>query len=192
MTAAELESGEGEGLTGSLGDGSGRWRLVVTADRPIEVMNLLASTASGEITNLSAGPVAPVDGDDGATTVHEVGLFPAASEDGLEGVLRVVNRTGVFGRVNIEAIDDRGAAYGPVPLWISGLEGLVLTSGDLENGNSRKGLSTGTGAGSGEWRLRLSTSLEIEVQSYVLRWGCRTGSCRRCTKWCRGERRVTG
>ena len=175
VTAEELESGEGEGLTGSLGDGSGRWRLLVTADGPVEVMHLLVSTTSGEIVNLSAGPVAALDGDDGVTTVHEIGLFPAASEDGLEGVLRIVNRTGVFGRVNIEAVDDTGSAYGPVPLWISGLEGLVLTSGDLENGNASKGLSTGTGAGSGEWRLRLSTSLEIEVQSYVHPLGVQEG-----------------
>ena len=76
VTAAELESGDGEGLSGALGDGSGKWRLLVTADGPIEVMNLLASTVSGEMTNLSSGAVAAEDGDDGATTIHEVGLFP--------------------------------------------------------------------------------------------------------------------
>ena len=85
VTAAELESGDGEGLTGALGDGTGKWRLLVTADGPIEVMNLLASTVSGEMTNLSSGAVAAEDGDDGATTIHEVGLFPAASDEGLEG-----------------------------------------------------------------------------------------------------------
>ena len=73
VTAAELESGDGEGLVGSLGDGTGRWRLLVTADGAIEVMNLLASTTSGAMTNLSSGPVAAEDGDDGATTIHEVG-----------------------------------------------------------------------------------------------------------------------
>ena len=64
------------------------------------------------------GPVAPVDGDDGATTVHEVGLFLAASEDGLEGVLRIVNRTRQSGHVSIETIDDTGAVFGPVTVWI--------------------------------------------------------------------------
>ena len=175
VTAEELESGEGEGLRGALGDGSGRWRLVVTAGGEMEVMHLLASTASGEMTNLSAGPVAPVDGDDGATTIHEVGLFPAASEDGLEGVLRVVNRTRQAGRVKIEAIDDTGAKFGPVTLRLSAMKGLVLTSGDLEEGNASKGLYTGTGAGTGDWRLRLSTSLEIEVQSYVHPLGVQDG-----------------
>ena len=179
MTATELESGEGEGLVGALGDGTGRWRLLVTADGAIEVMNLLASTTSGAMTNLSSGPVAAEDGDDGATTIHEVGLFPSASDEGLEGVLRIVNRTRQFGRVSIEAIDETGAVFGLVTLWVSALEGLVLTSGDLEGGNASKGLYAGLGresgkdvlagkdAGTGDWRLRLSTSLEIEVQSYV-------------------------
>ncbi|MDE0029697.1 MAG: DUF1588 domain-containing protein [Deltaproteobacteria bacterium] len=175
VTAEELESGEGEGFTGALGDGSGRWRLLVTAGGAIEVMHLLASTTSGEMTNLSAGPVSPVDGDDGATTIHKVGLFPAASEEGLEGVLRIVNRTRQAGRVSIEAIDDTGAKFGPVTVYLSALKGLVLTSGDLEEGNSSKGVFRGTGAGTGDWRLRLSTSLEIEVQSYVYPLGVQDG-----------------
>ena len=175
LTAEELESGDGEGLTGALGDGIGKWRLSVTAGGAIEVMHLLASTASGEMTNLSAGPVAPMDGDDGATTIHEVGLFPKASEEGLEGVLRIVNRTGQAGRVSIEAIDDTGAKFGPVTVYLSVLKGLVLTSGDLEEGNSSKGVFRGTGAGTGDWRLRLSTSLEIEVQSYVHPLGVQDG-----------------
>ena len=170
-----VESGDGEGLTGALGDGTGRWRLLVTADGAIEVMNLLASVTSGEMTNLSSGRVAAEDGDDGATTIHEVGLFPSASDEGLEGVLRIVNRTRQAGRVSIEAIDDTGAVFGPVTLWISGLEGLVLTSEDLEEGNAAKGLLTGTGAGTGDWRLRLSTSLEIAVQSYVHPLGVQDG-----------------
>ena len=33
VTAEELESGEGEGLSGAFGAGAGKWQLVVTADR---------------------------------------------------------------------------------------------------------------------------------------------------------------
>ena len=177
VTADELETGDGDGLSGSLGDGSGRWRLVVTADRPIAVMNLLASSSSGAMSNLSSGPVAAVDGGDGATTEHAVGLFPAASDANVEGVLRIVNRTDQVGRVDIEAIDDTGTSHGPVTLWISGLEGLVLTSGELEGGggSTAKGLSVGTGAGSGDWRLRLSTSLDLAVLSYVRPLGVQDG-----------------
>ena len=51
----------------------------------MEVMHLLTSTASGETSNVSSGPVAAVDGEDGATTIHEVGLFPSAADGGWRG-----------------------------------------------------------------------------------------------------------
>ena len=35
------------------GDGSGKWRLFVSADRPIQVMSLLYSRPTGNLTNLS-------------------------------------------------------------------------------------------------------------------------------------------
>ena len=175
VTAEELETGDGEGLSGALGDGAGRWRLVVTADRPIAVMNLLVSSSSGAMSNLSSGPVAAVDGGDGAATIHAVGLFPSASSADLEGVLRIVNRTRQSGSVSIEAIDDTGTSYGPVTLRIDTLESLVINSDDLEEGDAGKGLFLGTGAGSGDWRLRLSTSLDIAVLSYVRPLGVQDG-----------------
>ena len=60
VTARELESDEGRGealrdLVGALGDGTGKWRLVVTSDRPIQVMSLLANP-TGHLTNLSTAP----------------------------------------------------------------------------------------------------------------------------------------
>ena len=55
LSAQALESGEAEGLTGALGTGSGKWQLVVTADRPVVVMSLLAS-ATGYLSNLSTAP----------------------------------------------------------------------------------------------------------------------------------------
>ena len=60
LTARELESAEGRGeatqdLDGALGEGAGKWRLVVTSDLPIEVMSLLASP-TGHLTNLSTAP----------------------------------------------------------------------------------------------------------------------------------------
>ena len=54
VTAAELEGLDAaEGLDGTIGGGSGKWQLFVTADRPIQVMSLLESV-SGHLTNLSA------------------------------------------------------------------------------------------------------------------------------------------
>ena len=54
VSAAEMEDGA-VGLTGSLGDGSGKWRLEVEADRPILVLSMLA-TPTGHLTNLSTAP----------------------------------------------------------------------------------------------------------------------------------------
>ena len=57
LSAQALESGEGEGLTGALGDGAGKWRLRVTADQPIQVMSLLSS--GPHLTNVSTAPGGP-------------------------------------------------------------------------------------------------------------------------------------
>lgn len=54
LSAAELES-EGDGRGGALGDGHGKWRLVVETDRPILAMSLMES-AAGLLTNLSTTP----------------------------------------------------------------------------------------------------------------------------------------
>ena len=60
LTARELESDEARGeavqdLDGALGEGAGKWRLVVISDQPIEAMSLLASP-TGHLTNLSTAP----------------------------------------------------------------------------------------------------------------------------------------
>ena len=53
LNATQIEAG-GAGLTGRLGaPGLGRWRLTVTADRPLQVMNIVAAPA-GYWSNLSA------------------------------------------------------------------------------------------------------------------------------------------
>ena len=60
-TAQDLESGEpmgwpsGAQIAGSLGDGAGKWQLILTSSTPITVMSLLESP-TGHLTNLSAAP----------------------------------------------------------------------------------------------------------------------------------------
>ena len=54
FTATALESG-GEGLEGALGDGEGKWRLMVESAHPIVAMSLL-SDPMGYLTNLSTAP----------------------------------------------------------------------------------------------------------------------------------------
>lgn len=61
LNAEQLENGDlDQGLSGSLGDGVGKWQLRVSADRPIQVMSLLFSRLTGNLANLSRGTaVAP-------------------------------------------------------------------------------------------------------------------------------------
>ena len=53
LTARQLEEG-GEGLSGRLGDGTGKWQLSVSSNSPVQVMSLIQST-SGLLANLSRG-----------------------------------------------------------------------------------------------------------------------------------------
>ena len=103
-TASELESGSAAGLTGSLGDGAGKWRLKLEAERgSAYATNLLLD---GSV--LSSAPGA-CRGDAGG--LHRVPLFPSASDGaGRRGVVRVVNRSPESAEVGIDAFDatDRG------------------------------------------------------------------------------------
>ena len=163
VTSEELESGDGDGLAGMLDDGSGKWQLVVTADRPVEVMSLLSSP-TGHLTNLSTEPGA----DEESGGVHDVPLFAAAvNPRNYQGFVRVINHSAASGEVTIEVFDDEGVPYGPVTLDIDANETVHFNSGDLEDGNPGKGLSEGVGEGtSGDWRLRLSSERDIEVLAY--------------------------
>ena len=160
-TAAELESGNAEGLTGSIGDGSGKWRLTVRSEQDIVAMSLLSSP-TGHLTNLSTAP----DNETGGT--HSVPLFPSASDaNGRQGFLRVVNHAAEAGEVTIGAFDDTDREYDTLTLAIGANETKHFNSDDLELGNAGKGLTGSTGAGAGDWRLELTSDLDIEVLAYI-------------------------
>ena len=53
--AWDLESGADD-LDGALGDGAGKWQLLIESDRPVVAMSLLRSP-TGHLTNLSTAPV---------------------------------------------------------------------------------------------------------------------------------------
>ena len=160
-TAAALESGNVEGLTGSIGDGSGKWRLTVRSEQDIAAMSLLSSP-TGHLTNLSTAP------DNGTDGTHSVPLFPSASDsNGRQGFLRVVNHGDEGGEVTIGAFDDTDREYDTLTLAIGANETRHFNSDDLELGNAGKGLTGSTGAGAGDWRLELTSDLDIEVLAYI-------------------------
>ena len=68
LSAKELEAGTG--VSGGLGTGKGKWRLVVSTDEPIEVLNTL-STPTGHLTNLSTVPGPAVSAETAADVFRE-------------------------------------------------------------------------------------------------------------------------
>ena len=160
LTTQELEAGD-EQFEGALGDGGGKWQLMVESSRPVVAMSLLESPTD-HLTNLSTVPVRPDDG------IHPVSLFPAAGdESGRQGFVRVINRSERMGEVRIAAFDDAERDYGTVTLSVGANETVHFNSDDLEQGNAGKGLSGGVGAGDGDWRLELTSELDIQVLSYI-------------------------
>ena len=159
FTAAELESG-GSSLEGSLGDGTGKWRLTVQSDRAVTVMNLLESP-TGHLSNLSTIP----ERDD--RRGHFVPYVPAAAALNLQGFVRVINYSDRAGEVSIVAYDDGGREFGPVALVLDAHETAHFNSNDLEKGNEGKGIPVGIGPGEGDWRLEMTTNLRTDVLSYI-------------------------
>ena len=100
---------------------------------------------------------------------HFVPLFMSAADpDGRQGFVRIVNHSDRSGAVRIYGVDDAGERRGPIELSIDARETVHVNSGDVENGNSDKGLSGGLGAGEGNWRLLLQGGdLDIELLAYI-------------------------
>ena len=160
-TASELESGSAAGLSGSLGDGEGKWRLFLEAERgSAYATNLLLD---GSVLSSVPGGMSR-----GAGGLHRVSLFPSASDGaGRRGVVRVVNRSPASAEVGIDAFDATDRAYERLRLSLGGHSSEQFDSTDLEQGSSEKGLVGSTGSGEGDWWLELTSGSAIEVLSYV-------------------------
>ncbi|MCY3620183.1 MAG: leucine-rich repeat domain-containing protein [Gammaproteobacteria bacterium] len=156
LTAEDLESGTMPGLNGSLGDGSGKWRLVVSADVEIHVMNLMSSP-TGHLTNLSTSS-------DGGLAVP---LLPAASHSTQQGFVRVANLSDTSGTAEVRGYDDPGESYGPLTLRLPAGATRHFNSDDWEFGNTGKGLEGAAGTGEGPWRLEFESTLDLTVSAYV-------------------------
>ena len=156
LSAPELESGEGEGLDGMLGDGTGKWRLSVGSDRPLGVMSLMGSL-DGHLTNLSTAPGG----------VERLWLLPSADNTVRYGFVRIVNERDEEAEVRIRAFDHEGEEYGPLTLALEAGAAVQFNSRDLESGNADKGLDGSTGPGQGRWRLAFEGGPGVRVYGYV-------------------------
>lgn len=95
-------------------------------------------------------------------------LFVTSTMPGTaQGVLRIVNGSGVSGSVGIHAIDDAGTRYGPATFTLDAGTAVEFDASDLASGNAMKGLSPGLGVLSGDVRLEIETDLAIVPLAYV-------------------------
>jgi len=163
LTAQDLENGnQSKGLTGQLGDGTGKWRLTVDSSIDLSVASLIR-TPDGFLTNLNS-VVESVDG-----TVTNIDFANPASNSEKTTFLRIMNVTDESTTVTINGTDDDGsdAPGGMVMIEIAANSAVQVTSADLENGNLTKGVLGGLGAGSGLWQLELESNVAIKVQNLV-------------------------
>lgn len=156
LNATDLESDNTPGLSGSLGNGTGKWRLVVSADAEIHVMNLMSSPTD-HLTNLSTSSDADLS----------VPMFPAASHPTQQGFVRVANLDSTAGTALVRGYDDAGASYGPLVLQLPAGHTVHFNSDDWESGNTEKGLEGSAGTGEGPWRLEFESTLDLAVSAYV-------------------------
>ena len=161
VTSQDLEIGNtGKGLSGELGDGTGKWRLTVSSPLLLQVMSLIR-TPDGFLTNLSS-VVEPNDAEE-----HQVYFANPASETFRTSFLRIINTGEQLANVSIGAIDDTGVSGGTVEFALAANEAKQVTTQDLENGNDDKGLVGNLTAGNGRWRLTITADATIEVMSLI-------------------------
>lgn len=164
LTAADLENGNPQkGLVGRLGDGSGKWRLVVSSTEVISAQSLLLDP-NGMVTNLSTLP--PVGS--GVLGQSRIWFLPPASNTQQQGFVRVTNQKDRSNRVVIRGYDDAGkSSRGEVSVVLPPRGAVHLTSQDLERGNASKGLVGSLGDGAGNWRLSFGADYGIETSAYI-------------------------
>ena len=98
---------------------------------------------------------------------HFVPYFPAAENEELQGLVRIVNQSPRPGVVRISAIDDKGRRFDPIELVLDSRATVNLNSADLELGRVDGDLNDGIGDGEGDWRLELSSDVDTIVTPYV-------------------------
>ena len=155
---------QGRSASAVLGPSSTLFGMGEQAEVASPSANTPASTRLPSLMPFDVGGYA--ESDQGANA-YTIPWLPPASNRMQQGFVRIINRSGQAGSVNIAAIDDTGRRYGPVALRLESHASVHFNSQDLEQGNAGKGLARGIGNGSGGWRLELTSPLVIDGGSYI-------------------------
>ena len=158
--AADLANGNaGKGLTGSLGTGTGEWRLEIDTDLPIEPLAYVRApdgTLSVMHDTVRGTEVA-------GRSIYRVAIFNPSTDASQSSRLRLINPDDAVATVTIGGRDDTGAAAsgGEVKLTVPANGARTLTAQQLEAGDAS--LAGRLGAGVGRWRLSVSADRPIRV-----------------------------
>ncbi|MDE0423175.1 MAG: hypothetical protein OXK76_20085 [Gammaproteobacteria bacterium] len=157
LNSEDLEHGnEGKGLTGSLGDGEGDWRLLLDGGGlDIEPLVYIRTLHDGFLTSMH-------DVVTEALSSHRVPIFNPGSNRNQESSLRLINPGEVDANVTVTGRDDAGSQNGSggFSLTIPAGGAQTVQSSELEAGNSE---SDGIGDGTGKWSLDIQSDVPIEV-----------------------------
>ncbi len=160
LTSADLENGNPDkGFSSGIGAGSGKWRVEIQSDPETDVpAQSMIRTPDGFLTNLSG--VAEATDDDR----HGIYFANPASETNQQSFLRIVNASSQTGTFVISGFDANGFAApgGTATFTLNPFASKQLTTQDIENGNTEKGLVGALGNGTGRWQLYVSSDLALE------------------------------
>ena len=160
FTATELANGSAaSGLTGSLGAGTGDWRIEIETDLPIEPLAYVRA-ADGTLSVMHD----TVRGTEVAgRSTYLVPIFNPSTEVTQTSRLRLINPGEVETTITIGGRDDTGAAAsgGEVQLTIPAGGARSLTAQQLEAGDAS--VTGQLGAGVGRWRLSVLADRPIQV-----------------------------
>jgi len=163
LNAGDLELGNpGKGLTGRLGDGTGKWQLKLNSPEPIVVMSLIR-TPDGFLTSVSE--TAPR----GATGDHFLAIANPVGNQTQQSFIRIVNPTAATGAVFVSAIDDAGnpAPGGELEFELGPFQSLNFNSLDYTLGNLGKGLIGALGEGVGKWHFTVRSAINLGVMGLI-------------------------
>jgi len=144
---------ESIGLQGSLGDGEGNWRLIISSTQNVTVMGLFR-TPLGFLNvlhdNLTTVPA----------TTHTASIFNPGSNANQVSLLRLNNLEDVSNTFTITGIDDDGdAADASVDEVVAAMESVMISAETLE--------SAGLGNGDGKWQLNVTSTGLSYTQSVL-------------------------
>ena len=162
----DLRDGAPEkGLSGSIEDGEGHWRLEFETDLDIEPLAYTRPRGDGFLTS-SHDVVAQ-----GESMHWHVPIFNPGNNTAQHSWLRVANTSGADATVRIKGLDDRGASApgGEVQFTLPPNAARLLSAKALEAGSSESDFEFegNFGAGEGKWQLFVSADQPIQVMSLL-------------------------